>query len=145
NAMKRYTPRQLELMFPNGLADALKNVADVARHLFPATGKGDMAAGLAAGAVKAALPLGLVHGAAGVTGQTAIGVYGWSLFWNWLLSKPRVVLLFSQGLGTPGPARQLTIQTMQWAVRAAGLGVLGMNNVGAPVYIPEPGEGDQGQ
>jgi hypothetical protein len=146
NAMKQYTRKQLDLLFPNGLADALQNVADVAKHLFP-SGEGDMAAGLAAGAVKAALPFGIVGGKAlsgGVGGfripRFAFMVYGWASAWNWILSKPRFVLLLSQGLGTPGPARELSIQVLQWLPRMGALGVLGTHSVGAPVDIPEPGE-----
>jgi hypothetical protein len=41
-ALRRYTPRQQELLFPGGLADDLRLLAKEAKFLFPGSAKGDI-------------------------------------------------------------------------------------------------------
>lgn len=125
-ALSRYTEKQQELLFPNGLNDDLKTVASMARFLFPKGGS-DMAAGLAAGAIKAALPFGAIHGLATGgfgAGESALGAYAWASVWNWILSRPSTVRYLALGLKGGGQARQMSLSFMKLLVNAGTLGML---------------------
>jgi hypothetical protein len=122
NALSKYTAKQKALLFPNGLDKDLESIAENAKFLFPKKG-GDMAAGLAAGAVKAALPFGTLAGSKAV-GGSALGAYAYGAFTNYLLSRPATIKYLALGLNSDGPAKTVALETLRGMVRAASLGML---------------------
>lgn len=125
-ALSRFSAKQQDLLFPNGLADDLRLVAKASKFLFPKSGA-DMAAGLAAGAIKSALPFGAVAGmASGHTGvsESAIVAYGWISAWNWILSRPATIRYLALGLRGEGAVRTVAIETYRNIVRASIMGML---------------------
>ena len=126
SALSKMTKKQQEMLFPDGLADDLNLVADEAQFLFPSSGKSDMAAGLVAGGIKAALPFGVVAGGLGHygTGTLAISAYGWAVTWGWLLARPATVRWLALGYGRDTATRKATDETFRAIVRAGQLGML---------------------
>ena len=84
--LSKYSDRQLNMLFPNGLAGELKNMADVVEFYGKSTAKDTMAAGLAAGVVKH-LPIFLYA-----------PVAAWSYAWDGLFRNPRVLRWYGPGL-----------------------------------------------
>lgn len=117
DSLKEMTRAQQDMLFPDGLADDINLVADEAQFLFPLD-EGDMAAGLAAGAIKAALPFGVVRR------KLALLVYGWGGTWNFILSRPAVIRWLALGLSRDTMTRKMTDETFRGIVRAGFLGML---------------------
>lgn len=108
NALKQFTEKQQEMLFPNGLADDIRLVAQETKFLFPHK-EGDMSAGLASGTVKA-LPLPLYY----ATIAVPAGV-------QYILSRPQVIRYLALGLRGGGEARQATLQLMRDGIRNLAL------------------------
>lgn len=109
-ALRRFTPRQQEILFPGGLADDMRRLAQEIRFMFPA--KHDQLGGaLIAGMVKniplpaRLLPLAYYEGTA------------------WVFSQPAVVRALANGL-RPGPGQAATRETIRMLFRAAAAGQL---------------------
>ena len=119
-ALRRWTPRQQEIMFPGGLADDMRRLAQEIRFMFPR--RGDQLGGaLIAGAVKN-LPL-----------PARIPALAYYQGMGWIFSQPRVVKAIVAGL-EPGPAKAATRETIRMIFREAAIGELPH-----PDETPEPG------
>lgn len=132
SALSKFTTKQQELLFPDGLSDDLNLVADMAKFLFP-KGGGETVAGFAAGAIKAALPFGTAGSVMGFhgAGEAAWIAYAWGVTWGWVLSKPSVVRWLANGVRSRDTAvRKMTDETFRGIVRAGILGLL-------PGQLPE--------
>ena len=125
SSMRKYTPRQQEMLMPAGLADDVTLLARHARYLFPRTDS-DMSAGLAAGAIKAAMPFGAVTAGMGHYGpaEMAISAYAYAVGWGWILSRPATIRWISQGLQSGTPGRVAADQTLRAIFDAAALGAI---------------------
>ena len=123
NALSKYTAKQKALLFPNGLADDLETIAENAKFLFASKNK-DTMAGLAAGAIKMALPFGAVTGHAAGGGTTALTGYAYGAFWNYVLSRPQTIKYLALGLDSDGPAKKVAMETLRGMFRASALGML---------------------
>lgn len=100
--LDRYSATEQKILFPSGLDEDLRTVAQLANFWFPPAAEGSMAAGLAAGAIKMALPFGVVGasaygGGAGIAGSALVAA-GAAGLWGWLLSTPGVVRYLALGL-----------------------------------------------
>lgn len=111
-ALSGFTKKQQQLLFPNGLDDDLRNLAQAAKFLFPDKSS-DMAAGLAAGAIKAAVPFG-----------AGLAPLAYGAFWNYVLSRPTTVRYLALGLKQGGPAKEVALETMRNILRASALGMI---------------------
>jgi polyhydroxyalkanoate synthesis regulator phasin len=123
NALGQFTEKQQDLLFPGGMKEDLKSIAESAKFLFPKSGS-DMAAGLAAGLIKGTMPFSIVP-------------YGFAAFWNYVLSRPATVKYLALGLNGPGSIQKATIETMRNMVRA---GVMGMLPDVGDNSVPDPNE-----
>ncbi len=108
NALKEMTERQQQILFPNGLDEDLRLVADEAKFLFPADADKDMAGGLKAGILKGGMPW-------------TLPIVAYSAGWGWLLSRPAVIRFLAIGLQGDGAARAATRETMRTLIQAAAL------------------------
>ncbi len=120
-ALSKYTAKQKALMFPGGLDKDLETIAENAKFLFPPKGS-DMAAGLAAGAIKMAVPFGRLV-SAGLPGSAATA-YGYGALWNYILSRPQTIRYLALGLEQGGPAKKVAMETLRGIVRAGALGMI---------------------
>ncbi len=110
-ALRRFTPRQQEILFPGGLADDMRRLAQEIRFMFPA--KQDQLGGaLIAGMVKnMPLPARLIP----LAYYEGLG---------WIFSQPAVVRSIANGL-RPGPGKEATRESIRMIFRAAAAGQLG--------------------
>jgi len=106
-ALSKYTRRQQEMLFPDGLADDLRLIAKEARFLFPRR-ETQMAAGLAAGGISMTMP-------------ASAPAWGAAVLINMVLSSPRTARVIAEGLRQPGPAAQATRQAITALTRQAGI------------------------
>lgn len=81
NVLRRLTPRQQELLFPDGLADDLRILAKEARFLFPGAPGGDVGTSFAAASIKGGLPLSPI----------ALVRYGHMLISGFIADHPRLL------------------------------------------------------
>ena len=125
-ALRRWTPRQQEIMFPNGLADDMRRLAQEIRFMFPR--RGDQIGGaLIAGAVKN-LPL-----------PARIPAMAYYEGMGWIFSQPSVVRAIANGL-QPGAKKAATREAIRMIFREAAVGELPHPN-----EEPEPGVMGPGQ
>ncbi|MEK6591538.1 MAG: hypothetical protein AABZ67_00515 [Pseudomonadota bacterium] len=122
DALKPYSMAQQRMLMPGGLDDDVRLIAKNANFLFPEKGS-DMSAGLAAGAVKAALPFGAITG--GVPGALAGGalalkVAGVAWLTNAILSSPTTARVIAQGLREGGPKAKATREAVHYLMRSGG-------------------------
>jgi hypothetical protein len=110
-ALSKYTGKQKALLFPNGLDKDLETLAENAKFLFPGKEGDTMAAGLAAGAVKALLPW-------------SAPAYAWGALWNYVLTRPQTIKYLALGLNSDGPAKTVALETLRGMVRAGAIGML---------------------
>lgn len=110
NALKRWTPRQQEIMFPDGLADDMRRLAQEIRFMFPIR-RDQMSGGLIAGEIKN-LPLSLrIPG-----GRIPMTAYYEGM--GWLYSRPQVVRMLAEGL-RPTPSGREVLSAAGAAMRGA--------------------------
>jgi len=128
HGLRGYTKEQQELLMPAGLNDDIRMIARHARFLFPQAGS-DMSAGLAAGAIKSAMPFGTIGKAVGmasggsITGL-AMSAYAYAVGWGWILSRPTTIKWIAQGLDGNTATRRAASYTMQSIFDAAALGLI---------------------
>lgn len=104
DALKSFTKKQQEMLFPNGLADDIELLAKQAKFLFPKAGDESMA-GFAAGAILATpIPFRWVLQLHAAT-------------WGAILSRPGVIRFLALGLRGDGPMRAATRNTFQALMR----------------------------
>lgn len=119
-ALRRWTPRQQEIMFPNGMAGDMRQLAKEINFMFPASGQ-DTAGSLISGFVKnMPLPARIPF----------LAYYGGM---SWIFSQPKVIRVLATGL-KPGPGKTATRETIRMIFREAGVGELPH-----PDETPEPG------
>jgi hypothetical protein len=110
NALSRWTPRQQEILFPDGLAADMGRLAREIRFMYPRNPNA-IAGGMAAGAI------GLLPFPTNIPAELPFKV------WAYFLSKPGVVRALSEGL-KPGPGKAATRETIRMIFREAALGEL---------------------
>jgi len=110
NALSRWTPRQQEILFPDGLAADMGRLAREIRFMYPRNPNA-VAGGMAAGAI------GLLPFPTNIPVELPFKV------WAYFLSKPSVVRALSEGL-KPGPRKAATRETIRMIFREAALGEL---------------------
>jgi len=111
DALSKFTPKQQELLFPDGLLDDLKNVAKEARFLFPwdtAEGGQDFGGSLAAAQIKAHVPFGI----------RADLAYIKRSFFGWLADRPTTIRLLSAGFEKGGPSAMYAGQALKLLSRS---------------------------
>lgn len=111
-ALQKLTPKQQDMLFPNGMADDIRLLAQETKFLYPELEK-DMSAGLAAGTAKA-LPLIVYAPVAAYAGA-----------WSWMLGKPDVIRFLALGLRGESRARDAAIDTVKAISRMSALGTVG--------------------
>lgn len=104
DALNGYTPAQKAILFPNGLADDLKMVADDIAFVMPDVLDESMA-GMSSGAIH---------------GKTALRAYPtmiWNGMYSWLLGNPTVIRYLALGLREPGEPNKVTTEIIGNLVR----------------------------
>jgi hypothetical protein len=101
-ALKKFTPRQQELLFPDGLLEDMKTVAKEARFLFPWDEK-DIGASMAAANVKGYAPFKISATLAWIK----------RAFFGWLADREVTIRLLSTGLRSDGPAKMYAQQALK--------------------------------
>ena len=109
-ALRRFTPRQQEILFPGGLADDMRRLAKEIRFMFPA--KQDQLGGaLISGMIKN-MPLPV---------RVPMMIYYEGL--AWIFSQPGTVRALANGL-KPGPGQEATRESIRMIFRASLAGEL---------------------
>lgn len=126
DALSKFTPKQQELLFPDGLAEDLRNVAKEARFLFPwdtAEGGVDFGGSLAAAQIKAHVPFSV----------KADLSYIKRAFFGWLADRETTIRLLSTGLQKDGPAKLYAKQSLKVLFRGFLNSQIGGPGRGQPV------------
>lgn len=126
-ALAAYTPRQLAILAPGGLAEDMKHLAAQLRAMFPVA-HDQLGGALIAGQIKNLPLIGLPGGrVAGVFRGGAKGGRIWNNAiydaYSWIYSRPATVRMLTQGL-KPGPGQAATRETVRGIFRAAAMGLL---------------------
>lgn len=111
-AMQQLTTKQQEMLFPNGLADDIRLVAQETKFLYPFQ-ELDLEAGRAAGVIKA-LPLVVYAPIAAYLGVM-----------NRIFGDPKVVRFLALGLRGDSKARETAIRAVRVLSRTSALGMQG--------------------
>jgi len=106
DALSKYTPKQQELLAPDGLVDDLRTIAKEARFLFP-WGESDMGASLAAAQIKGHVPFKI----------SADLNYLKRAFFGWIADRPTTIRMLSTGLQADGPAKMYAKQSLKLLFR----------------------------
>ena len=133
-ALATYTPRQLAILAPGGLAEDMKHLAAQLRAMFPVA-HDQLGGALIAGQIKNLPLIGLPGGrVAGVFRGGAKGGRIWNNAvydaYSWIYSRPATVRILTQGL-KPGPGQTATRETVRAIFRAAAMG-----------FLPQTGDND---